>query len=566
MKEIRYSKDARKELLSGVEMIAKAVKTTLGPSGRNVLIRNKGENRPFSTKDGVTVAGQVSSKNPTEQVAIESLQDIANIADEGAGDGTTTATVLAEAILLEGLKEIDDRNLFDVKRGIEEAARLVVELIGENSIDVKDNSERLKEVAMISSNGDEEIASIVKDAFEIAGKQGIVNIKRSRSYDSYVKSIKGMTLPVGYISKFYATSADDTCVLEKPWVYFTDKKLNTVSDNLDYFLAQAASRGQSVLIMCNGLDPAVSEMFIRNTQQGAIRLCVTKLPGFGNEQVDLLRDLGCVLGKDPFIENEGLDFDEIAQEDLFKVVPRCKEVTISEHNTSFSEPYFEVSEELAKANDITLEELETKKKTFVREIDQAKLDRADMLREEIENTQTQYEKSVLQTRISRLSDGIAFINIGARSNTEFLEKQARVQDALYAVKAASQEGIVPGGGATLYSISTLITVDSISANSDILYGATVLLNAIRRPMLQIIENVGEEVTEKDLDYIGSNFKAGYDAVNKTVVSDMFEEKIIDPAKVTRVALESAVSIASLLLTTECSIVDTEVYEPKNSMY
>lgn len=577
MKEIKYSIDARRELLSGVEMIAKAVKTTLGPSGRNVLIRNKGENRPFSTKDGVTVAAQVSSPNPIEQVAIESLQDIANITDEGAGDGTTTATVLAEAILKKGLENIADHNLFDVKRGIEEASRLVVEILNEKAIDIKSDLGKLREVALISSNHDTEIADVVFDAFEISGKQGIVNIKRSKSYDTYVKAIKGMTLPVGYISQFYANNSEDTCILEKPWVYITNKKITTVSPNLDYLLGQVAEKGDSILIMCAGMDPLVSDMFIRNAQQGALKVCITKNPGFGNEQEDLLRDLGTVLGAKPFLENEGLDFDDIAQEDLLSYIPRSREVTVTRNVTSFMEVYVDVSREFVKSEliknadqdiDVLTEDQITKevenrkleKVEILARIETQKEARAQKLRDEVENTTAQFEKSQLQTRISRLADGIAFINIGSRSNTEFLEKQARVQDALYAVKSAYQEGIIPGGGTALYTIASQMKIDSISKNPSILYGAEVLRAALETPMLQIIENVGVTLSEKELEKIGDSFNCGYNASTRIIEDDLVAIGVIDPKKVTRVALESAVSIAAMVLTTECVIVDKEVYE------
>jgi chaperonin GroEL len=586
-KEIQYSQDARKQLLSGVEIIAKAVKTTLGPSGRNVLIRNKGENRPFSTKDGVTVAGQVSSDNPIEQVAIESLQDIANITDEGAGDGTTTATVLAEAILVEGLKDIDNYNLFDVKRGIEETMKIITDTLEANTvrIDSKEDVEKLREVAMISSNYDKEIADVVFDAFGISGRQGIVNIKRSKSFDTYVKSIEGMTLPVGYISKFYANNAEGTCILEKPWVYITNQKINKVGPNLDYFLATAAARNESVLIMCAGVDPAVSEMFIRNAQQGAISLCVTRNPGFGNEQEDLLHDLGIVLGAKPFIENEGLPFEEINQEDLFDYIPRSKEVTITEHVTSFMEPYVDttrtgwidrLSERDEEGNvisaptteevDEAVEKAKAKRDNLLSKIAQDKEDRADKLRDIISETHTQYEKSQLQTRISRLADGIAFINIGAKSTTEFLEKQARVQDALYAVKSAYQEGIVPGGGSALFSISHSLELDVKNDNASMRYGSEVLMRAIKRPMMQIIENVGVELSEQELDEIGLDFRKGYNARTRKIADDMIAEGVIDPKKVTRVALESAVSVASMVLTTECVIVDKDVYESQKNQF
>lgn len=583
MKIILHSKEARDKLLSGVEILAKPVKATLGPSGRNILIRNKGEGRPFSTKDGVTVAGQVGSKDPIEQVAIESMQDIANITDEGAGDGTTTATILAEAIIKEGLKDIGSHNLFDIQRGIQEASRVIVELLEKKAINIQDDEDKLKEVAMISSNGDKEIADVVFDAFKIAGKQGIVNIKRSRTFDTYVKSIHGMTLPVGYISPYYVNTKDDTCVLDKPWVLMIDKKINKVTPNLDYFLGEIAAKGESVLIMCMGVDPAVSEMLVSNTRNGAIKLCVTKLPGFGPEQEELLRDLGCVLGKEPFIEHKGVDFESLAQEDLFSYVPRAKEVTVTEQTISFVEAYIDTTSDTIKASltDVDKEgkliepskkqveqgvvEAKEARTKVLADIELAKEARANKLREVLSETLTSYEKSQLQTRISRLSDGIAFINIGARSETEFIEKQARVQDALYSIKAAYEEGVIPGGGAALLSLST-IEFGSKSNNESIIRGFEILRKAIQQPFYQILSNVGIDPLDLDMEICLNKFSAGFNGVSKEVEIDMIKAKIIDPKKVTRVALESAVSIASMILTTESIIVDSEVYEPHNAMY
>ncbi len=536
-----YSLEARQNLLAGANKIARAVKVTLGPSGRNVLIRNGQESRPFSTKDGVTVAGQVWSDDPIEMVAIESLQDIANNTDNKAGDGTTTATVIAEAILQQGLNFPEELNLLDIKKGIDEAVELIVQQLLEKAKPVENDLEMLKKVALVASNNDEEAADIVTRAFKVAGRQGIVNIKRSNDYVTHMTSIEGMTLPTGYRSRYYINNhKEETCILEEPYVFMTNKKLSKMEPNLEHLIMECGRTQKALLIICPGIDDLIQDMLIYNVTRAGFKCCVVRAPGFGNETEELLRDLGAVLGKDPFIENEGTQFEDLPTAEIFNYLPQSEEVTVQEQVTSIKGA-FGVSDEEDEV------------------IQKRMADRADHLREVLKNTTQQFEKSQLQTRISRISDGIAYINIGARSDSEYIEKQGRIQDALYAVKSANEEGIIPGGGAALLTLST-IEFDTKERNASKMYGANIVLRAIREPFGMIIENVGVDLEEMDFRKIADNFSAGYDARTGKVCDDMIASGIMDPVKVTRVALESAASIAGMLLTTECVIVDPEVYK------
>ena len=535
MKKIMYGNDARQEILKGVEAIAKAVKVTLGPSGRNVLISNKQEKRPFSTKDGVTVAGQIEDVNPIIQAAIESVQDVANSSDEMAGDGTTTATILAEAILSQGINFPEELNLLMIKKGIDEAVKTVVEVLKENSISCKDNMKMLHQAALIASNYDEESADIVTKAFEVAGKQGVVNIKRSRTYETYMTTVKGMTLPMGYKSIYYVTDHEtDMCEFENPYVYITNKNINSMTANFDALLNQIAENDGSLLIICQDMETNISDMLIQNKTRANFKICVCKAPEFGAQQIEILKDLGAVLGKEPFLENEGIDFESIAAEELLSHIPRSEAVMIGRNQTSI------------KGASGTTEELKVIGKKMVA--------RANQLRQTLEGYTNEFERNQMQIRISRLTDGIAYINIGAVSDTEYIEKQARIQDALYAIKCANEEGVIPGGGAALYSISKM-ELESKSKNQSIQYGIDIVMRAIQEPFLQIIKNVGIELTDINKKVIMTSFNTGYDAKEQILVEDMIKQGIVDPVKVTRVALENAASISGMLLTTECVIVD-----------
>jgi chaperonin GroEL len=548
MKHIEYSKDAREKLLSGVDKIARAVKVTLGPSGRNVMIRNERDDRPFSTKDGVTVAGHMWSDDPIEMAAIEAMQNIANDSDNKAGDGTTTATVIGQAIMHAALKMPDHLNLIDVKRGMDEAARIIVEELKDRAINIQEDDEKLKQVAMISSNFDKEIADIVFRAFKAAGKQGVVNIKRSHTTDTYLKIIEGMNVPVGFRSVYYVNDHKENVVrMEKPYVFITNKKISKLTPNFKAMIMKIlAEEEQPLLIMCPDIDPLISDKLIQNKIEAGANVCVVKTPGFGHESIDLIKDISTMLGKPAFLENE-MDLEDIAEEEILNYIPRCEELVVGEHNTSFKKAYVEGDEDGSKTQAIR---------------DGIDL-RVEQLRDEVKETRTQYERSKLQTRISALSDGLAFINIGAHSEPEFREKQDRIQDALHAVKSAYEEGIIPGGGAALLSLSKF-ELGSRSDNDSTKFGAKIVMEAIREPFFQIIRNVGlEQIESSSVQICEDLFESGFDGREKEFVNNMIDAKIIDPVKVTRVALESAVSIAGLMVTTECVIIDDEPYKKPN---
>jgi len=548
MNKVLYGEDARKKLASGVSSIAKAVKATLGPSGRNVLIRNKDE-RPFSTKDGVTVAGHMASEDPFEMIAIESIQDIANSSDSKAGDGTTTATVIGEAILIEGLKQAPDTNLLEMKRGMDDMARLIVDQLAKLSKDVtednKENNKILKQVALISSNNDEEIANVVFDAFKTSGKQGIVNIKRSHTEKTFLSTVDGLTLPMGYKSRvFMNRKEEEVCVLENPYIYITDKKITNIEpyDNLDILLTQIHEGDKSLLIICEDIDEFVLNIMAENKVKKNFKICVCRVPGFGNDKIDILNDLSIVMGKEIFTD-EGLDFYSLDNENILDYLPQSEEITIGQHTSSLKGPIGLKDEEYEK-------------------IDAHTEKRASELRDKLKTKNLDgYQKSIINSRISRLTEGLSFIHIGGLSDTELLEKQARVTDALYAIKAAYEEGVIPGGGTALLSLSQM-NIGSISNNEDRKKGAEVLLKAIRKPFEQIVENVGYNIPIERIQEMESNFNMGFDAREIKYVDDMIKAGIMDPKKVTRVALESAVSIMGMILTTESVIVDPDIYKPQ----
>lgn len=536
MSEIHYSNDAREKLLSGIEKISKAVKVTLGPSGRNVMIKQK-DQKPFSTKDGVTVAGSVHSYDAVEMMAIESLQDVARNADMKAGDGTTTATVLAESIFKQGLAS-GAENLIDLKRGIDIAVEGVVKLIRNKAVDVKDNDKLLRQAALVSSNYDVEAADIVLEAYKKCGNQGVVNIFRSKSHDTYFNVIEGMTLPMGFMSRLYVNDMESgECRYENARVFITSKKITEFTPNFDALITAANEEGFPFVIICKDIDPLLHEMIMRNHRSKAFRACVVKAPLFGEEQEKLLSDLALSLGGTAFHEQDGIQFDDIDTDRIFEHIPTVTELAIGEQNSAFRAP--DVSEE-RKA-----------------EIDKDRLAFADSLRALLPNTKTQYEKSFIQSRISRLTDGIGFIHIGAYSDTEFKEKQARVQDALYAIKAAASDGIIPGGGTALLSLA--YEDFQYSKNPDIAKGQGIIIQAIQEPFNQIIKNIGVVLPVRDLEDCMMNFNTGYDGKTERVV-DMMEAGIVDPAKITIVALENAASIAGMMLTTECILVEEDSYK------
>jgi len=544
-KTIVYGDDAREKLLSGVKLIAKAVKVTLGPSGRNVLIRNAdGEHKPFASKDGVTVAGQISSDDYVEQVAIEAVQDAANNADNKAGDGTTTATLLVEAIFQLGTEAIQkDVNLIDLNKGIELAVTHIVEQLKNLSVPCEKDYDKLLEVALISSNNDEIISKVVVDSFKVAGDQGVVNIKRSRTSETFLSTIKGMNVSTGFISRYFVNDFTyDAVDHEKCYVYFTNEKITSITTNFDLLLQAVSQAQEPLLIICKDIEPSVLTMLVENSTAGQLKVCVCKAPGFGEQQNEELEDIGVVLGKRPFMENDGLNFNTITlkeDESILDYIPRSEGIRATMNQLSIKGPIGVSPEDL--------ERIEEQKKA-----------RVDYLRDKLEQQKTSYEKAQLQSRISRLAEGIAYINIGAVSDIEFDERQHRIQDSLYAVKSASEEGIIPGGGTTLMYISDMTY--SVDGNHSMQIGYDIVMKAIQTPFFQILENVGMEVEDNTVIHIKENFNKGINARTQMPCEDMIKEGIVDPTKVTRVALENAASIAGMLLTTDCVVIDNAVYE------
>lgn len=543
-KTIKYSDDARKEMYEGIKAIAKAVKSTLGPSGKNVLIRNESDKKPFVTKDGVTVAGQFTSDNYLEQIAIELIQDVANNSDAVAGDGTTTATILAEAIFYHGLNAIEnnsDINLILFNKYIQEAVGLSIKQLQEISMPCED-VESLKNIALISSNGDEEVSQMVIDAYKISGDQGVVNIRRSETYESYLTTVKGFNLPTGYRSPYYVNDHKNNLVdYENAIVYSTNKKISKISDNLEFLLSYCSEQQIPLLIICKDMDVTVSTVLISNVSKGYISCCVCKAPAFGQEQINELEDLGTVLGNMPFLENGAFDFDDLNPEEIISYLPRVKNLLVTENNVAFSEPLCD--EEQQKI------------------IEDKKAIKANELRKELKDKKTSFEKSQLQMRISRLSEGIAYIHIGAKNDLEYTEKQHRIQDCLYAVKSSKEEGILPGGGNALLYVSQLLFETKIDENINQKAAYEVLSKSLQVPFFQILNNAGIEFNlpnEKALSAFKNTYNHGVDARNGNLVN-LIDAGIIDPLKVVRSALENASSVIGLLLTTECVIIDNDCF-------
>lgn len=542
-KTIGYSDDARQQMFKGIQTIAKAVKSTLGPSGKNVLIRNHSDSKPFVTKDGVTVAGQITSDNYFEQIAIELIQDIANSSDAVAGDGTTTATILAEAMFeigLDVLKENPDINLIALNNGLQKASKKVIAMLEDIKIECKDEKD-LYNVALISSNGDQEISQIVIDAYKVSGNQGVVNIKRSHTYDTYLTSVKGFVLDTGYRSRAYVNNEEnDTVEFKNALVYFSNTKIDKVSDNLNYLLTYCSEEQIPLLIICKDMDQPISEILIKNKFAGTIKVCVCKAPGFGQEQIDDLEDLGVFLNQEPFLENSEITFDGLDPEDIFNHLPVVKEVVVTANNIAFSE--------LKESEDV------------LKHVEQQKQIKADKLRGELKNKQTSYEKSLLQTRISKLSEGIAYVHIGAKNDLEFTEKQHRIQDCLYAVKAAKEEGILPGGGNALLFVAHYFN-KIIPQNKIEKCVNKILAYSLSEPFHRILDNAGIEFKEKsdEFEFYCLKHSEGYDATTGKIVH-LVKAGIIDPFKVVKTSFTSASSIIGLLLSTECVIIDNECYE------
>jgi chaperonin GroEL len=526
-KEIIFDEKARQAILSGVQTLAKAVKVTLGPRGRNVVLDKKWGS-PTITKDGVTVAKEIELEDRYENMGAQMVREVATKTSDVAGDGTTTATVLAEAIFREGLRNVTaGSNPMGIKRGIDKAVKAVVEDLKKLSKTVKDPKE-IMQVATISANGDDEIGKIIADAMEKVGKDGTITVEEARSIDTTLETVEGMQFDKGYISPYFVTDKEGMeAVLEDAYILIYEKKLSNMKDLLPV-LEKVAQKGKPFLVIAEDVEGEALATLVVNKLRGTLSACAVKAPGFGDRRKAMLEDIAILTAGKLITEDLGIKLENVKLEDL----GRTKRVTIDKDNTT-------IVEGAGKSADIQ--------------------GRIALIKKQIEDTTSDYDKEKLQERLAKLAGGVAVINVGAATETEMKEKKARVEDALHATRAAVEEGIVPGGGVALLRCSA--AVDKLALQGDELVGATIVKRALEEPLRQIVNNAGLEGSVI-VEHVKKEKKAiGFNAATE-VYEDLFEAGVVDPTKVTRTALQNAASVAALLLTTEALV--TEIPEKKKS--
>ncbi|MFP3040969.1 chaperonin GroEL [Treponema primitia] len=522
-KQLLFNEEARRRLLAGVEQISKAVKVTLGPKGRNVLLDKK-FGAPTVTKDGVSVAKEVELADPYENMGAQLLKEVATKTNDVAGDGTTTATVLAYSLVKEGLKSVAaGMTPIELKRGIDKAVEIAVEEIRKNSKEIKDKEE-ISHVASVSANNDSEIGNTIADAMEKVGKDGVITVEESKTMDTTIEFVEGMQFDRGYISAYFVTDRDTmTSVYEDVYILIHDKKISSMKDLLP-LLEKVAQSGKPLLIISEDVDGEALSTLVVNSLRGTLRTCAVKAPGFGDRRKAMLEDIAILTGGEVISEELGLKLENTDISQLGK----AKTVKIDKDNTT-------VINGAGKAKEIQ--------------------DRIAQIKAQIEDTTSDYDREKLQERLAKLAGGVAVINVGAATEVELKEKKHRVEDALSATRAAIEEGIVPGGELALIQAAiALDKADTAGLTDDEKVGFKIVKRALEEPIRQIAENAGV-----DGAVIAERAKAekkgvGFDAAKLEWV-DMVKAGIIDPAKVTRSALQNAASIASLLLTTECAITD-----------
>ena len=521
-KDIKYNMDARDLLKKGVDQLANAVKVTLGPKGRNVVIEKK-FGAPQITKDGVTVAKEVELENKFENTGAQLVKSVASKTGDDAGDGTTTATILTQAIVTEGLKNVTaGANPMDLKRGIDKAVAAVVAFIKEHAEQVDDNYDKIEQVATVSANNDAEIGKLLADAMRKVSKDGVITIEESKSRDTNIGVVEGMQFDRGYLSGYFMTDADKMeCVMDNPYILLYDKKISNLKEFLP-ILQPAAESGRPLLVIAEDVDSEALTTLVVNRLRGGLKICAVKAPGFGDRRKAMLEDIAVLTGGVVISEEKGLKLEQATLD----MLGSADKVTVTKDNTTIVNGHGE------KANI---------------------QDRVAQIKNEIENTKSSYDKEKLQERLAKLAGGVAVLYVGANSEVEMKEKKDRVDDALCATRAAIEEGIVAGGGTT-YIRALEALKDMKGDNADETTGIRIVERAIEEPLRQIVANAGGEgsvvvnkVREGEGDF-------GYNA-RKDIYEDMRQAGIVDPAKVERVALENAASIAGLFLTTECVLVD-----------
>lgn len=521
-KIIKFDTEARELLKQGVDQLANAVKVTLGPKGRNVVLEKK-YGSPLITKDGVTVAKEVELEDKFENTGAQLVKSVASKTGDDAGDGTTTATVLAQAIVNEGLKNVAaGANPMDLKRGIDKAVNKVVAYIKQNVEVVGDNYDKIEQVATVSANNDPEIGKLLADAMRKVSKDGVITIEESKTRDTSIGMVEGMQFDRGYLSGYFVTDTDKMeCVMENPYILIYDKKISNLKEFLPV-LQPAAESGRPLLVIAEDVDSEALTTLVVNRLRGGLKICAVKAPGFGDRRKAMLEDIAVLTGGVVVSEEKGLKLEQTTLE----MLGTAKKVTVSKDNTTV------VDGAGSKEN------IEA---------------RVAQIKNEIANSTSSYDKEKLQERLAKLSGGVAVLYVGANSEVEMKEKKDRVDDALCATRAAIEEGVVLGGGTT-YIRAQQELVNLKGDNADEQTGINIVCRAIEEPLRQIVFNAGLEgavIVDKVRESKGDN---GYNA-RKDVYEDLRVAGVIDPAKVARVALENAASIAGMFLTTECVIAD-----------
>ena len=527
-KKIQFDVEAREGLKKGVDALANAVKATLGPKGRNVII-GKSFGGPQITKDGVTVAKEIELEDPLENMGAQMVKEVASKTNDLAGDGTTTATILAQAIDKEGLKNVTaGANPMDLKRGVDKAVEAIVGELNNNAVTVGSSSDKIKQVASISANNDEAIGSLITEAFEKVGKEGVITVEEAKGTDTYVDVVEGMQFDRGYLSPYFVTNSEKMeADLESPYILLYDKKISAMKDLLPV-LEPVAQSGKPLLVIAEDVDGEALATLVVNKLRGSLKIAAVKAPGFGDRRKAMLEDIAILTGGTVISEERGFTLENTTIE----MLGSAERVTIDKDNTTI----------VNGAGD---------KKNIEARVNQIKA--------QIETTTSDYDKEKLQERLAKLAGGVAVLYVGAASEVEMKVKKDRVDDALHATRAAVEEGIVAGGGVALLR-SRKVLEKLTSENLDEVTGIQIISRAIESPLRTIVENAGGEgsvVVAKVLEGKG-NF--GYDAKSENFV-DLLKQGIIDPKKVTRIALENAASVAGMILTTECALVDIKEDAP-----
>jgi len=529
-KQILFSEDARKAILRGAEILAKAVKATLGPKGRNVVIDKK-FGSPTITKDGVTVAKEIDLDDPYENIGAQLIKEVAEKTSDNAGDGTTTATVLAEAIYKEGLKNVAaGSNPMALKRGIDKAVAVVIEELKKISKPVKDKKE-IAQVATIAANSDNKIGELIADAMDKVGKDGVITVEEAKSMATTLEVVEGMQFDQGYLSPYFITDMEKmVCLLEDPYILIYEKKISSVKDMLP-LLEKIARSGKPLLIIAEDIEGEALAVLVINRIKGVITCAAVKAPGYGDRRKEMLKDIEVLTDGKAITEELGIKLESVDLNDL----GRAKRVRIDKENTTIVE---------GAGKSATLQA------------------RISQIKKQIEQTDSDYDKEKLQERLAKLAGGVAVINVGAATETEMKEKKARVEDALHATRAAVEEGIIPGGEIGL--LRSIPAVEKLKLEGDEQIGANIIKRALEEPLRQLVSNAGVEGSVIVEKLKKEKTSMGFDAEKNEIV-DMIEAGIIDPTKVARTALLNASSIASLLITTEAVIVEKPEKDAKPAM-